>query len=80
MRKKFFKMIYFFGLILLMLNQCNGLTLPKIFMDGMVLQGAPENASIWGFLDNDSTNMVELFVACADLQETYTYIPEEVCR
>ena len=68
------------GLFLSLLNFSYALTLPKLFTNGMVLQGAPENASIWGFLDNDSTNMVELFVECADLQETYTYIPEEVCR
>ena len=62
-----------------MFNPCNGLTLPKIFMDGMVLQGAPENASIWGFLDDDSTNMVELFVECANFHLVRSYLQEEVC-
>ena len=71
-------MYIYVGLILMVLNLSNSLTLPKIFMDEMVLQGAPEIASIWGFLDEDSTNLVELFVDCTELQETHTFTPKEV--
>ena len=66
------------GFLLSLLNFCHGLTLPKLFTNGMVLQGAPENASIWGFLDQDSNNPVELVLNCGDVQQSHTFTPKPV--
>ena len=55
----------------------NGLTLPKIFMDNMVLQGAPQNANIWGFLGRN-LDPIELIMNCSNHVETQTYLPVQV--
>ena len=44
----------------------------------MVLQGFPENASIWGFLDQDTKNPVELVLNCGDVQQSHTFTPKNV--
>ena len=66
------------GLFLSLLNFSYALTLPKLFTNGMVLQGAPENASIWGFLDQDTKNPVELVLNCGDVQQSHTFTPKNV--
>ena len=68
-------------LFLLFIGCSNALTLPKIFKDGMVLQAAPTDAVIWGFLDGN-TNPVEVSGTCSmkgQKSEIFkTYIPKEV--
>ena len=66
------------GLFFSLLNFSNGLTLPKLFTNGMVLQGFPENASIWGFLDQDTKNPVELVLNCGGVQQSHTFTPKTV--
>ena len=57
---------------------CQGLTLPKIFMDGMVLQGAPSESIIWGYLDGN-TGSVNLSVNCGDGNNVqYDLFPNKV--
>ena len=46
-------------------------------MDNMVLQGAPQNANIWGFLGRD-LNPIELIMNCISHVETQTYLPVQV--
>ena len=58
------------------LTQC--LHLPKIYSDGMVLQGSPFDSRIWGFLDGDF-NQVKLKYSCNDSDmDEITYTPEKV--
>ena len=66
------------GLFFSLLNFSYGLTLPKLFTNGMVLQGFPENASIWGFLDQDTKNPVELIMNCGGVQQSHTFTPKTV--
>ena len=66
------------GLFFSLLNFSYGLTLPKLFTNGMVLQGFPENASIWGFLDQDTKNPVELILNCGGVQQSHTFTPKTV--
>ena len=66
------------GLFFSLLNFSYGLTLPKLFTNGMVLQGFPENASIWGFLDQDTKNSVELVLNCGGVQQSHTFTPKTV--
>ena len=63
-------------IILITTPPCFGLTLPKIFSDGMVLQAAPNLANVWGFLDGNSSP-VNVHLDCGDKlkQEKQTYIP-----
>ena len=46
-------------------------------MDNMVLQGAPQNANIWGFLGRN-LNPIELIMNCSNHVETQTYLPVQV--
>ena len=68
-------------LFLLFIGCSNALTLPKIFKDGMVLQAAPTDAVIWGFLDGN-TNPVDVSGTCSmngQKSEIFkTYTPKEV--
>ena len=64
--------------VLLQANYCLGLTLPKIFTDGMVLQAAPTEAVIWGFLDGQTGIPVLLTLNCSDSLDIFEYIPEKV--
>ena len=68
-------------LFLLLIGYSNALTLPKIFKDGMVLQAAPTDAVIWGFLDGN-TNPVDVSGTCSmkgqNSEIFKTYIPKEV--
>ena len=65
-------------LVLLAARFAHCLHLPKIFSDGMVLQGSPFESRIWGFLDDDS-NQLQLKYSCIDSgMDTITYTPEKV--
>ena len=66
--------------ILFQANCCLGLTLPKIFTDGMVLQAAPTEAVIWGFLDGQTGIPVLLTLNCSDSQDIFEFIPEIVFK
>ena len=69
------KIIIFF---MVFIASCQGLTLPKIFMDGMVLQGAPSESIIWGYLDGN-TGSVNLSVNCGDGNNVqYDLFPNKV--
>ena len=46
-------------------------------MDNMVLQGAPQNANIWGFLGGD-LNPIDLIMNCSSHIETQSYLPVQV--
>ena len=46
-------------------------------MDNMVLQGAPQNANIWGFLGRN-LDPIELIMNCSNHVETQTYLPVQV--
>ena len=46
-------------------------------MDNMVLQGAPQNANIWGFLGGD-LNPIDLIMNCSSYIETQSYLPVQV--
>ena len=43
----------------------------------MVLQGAPQNANIWGFLGRN-LDPIELIMNCSNHVETQTYLPVQV--
>ena len=53
----------------LILQSCYCLTLPKTFSDGMVLQAAPTEARIWGFLDGDSSSVTN-DLTCSNGEKT----------
>ena len=74
------KMLISFGIILAFsFNSCNCLTLPKIFNGGIVLQAEPTGAMIWGFLDGDATNEVQLKSACNTKDiKVMSFFPKEV--
>ena len=62
----------------LILQSCYCLTLPKTFSDGMVLQAAPTEARIWGFLDGD-TNSVTNDLTCNNGEKTtLVFTPDKV--
>ena len=73
-------MLIFFAIFLAFsLNSCNCLTLPKIFNGGIVLQAEPTGAMIWGFLDGDTTNEVQLESSCNTKDiKTMSFFPKEV--
>ena len=65
--------------LLVLIKNCSTLTLPKIFTDNMVVQAAPKEGIIWGFLDRNFPVTFE--IDCGDGEsnpETQTYNPEEV--
>ena len=67
--------IYF----LVLIRNCSTLTLPKIFTDNMVIQAAPKEGIVWGFLDRNFPVTFE--IDCGDGEsnpETQIYNPEEV--
>ena len=70
------------GIILLLLfDSCCGLTLPKIFTEGMVLQSTPTGATIWGFLDGDFSPVLLTSNCNSRRSKTQTFIPKQVrCR
>ena len=64
----------------LILQSCYCLTLPKTFSDGMVLQAAPTEARIWGFLDGD-TNSVTNDLTCNNGEKTtLVFTPDKVMK
>ena len=64
--------------LMLLINYCQCLTLPKIYGDGMVLQGAPSESIIWGYLD-EITEIVHLTVECDQRKSMqYKFIPKKV--
>ena len=67
-----------FGIIILSLvHSIHGLTLPKMFHNGMVLQGAPTNAIIWGFLDGNF-DLVKMDRICdGSERKSFTYEPKQ---
>ena len=67
-----------FGIIILSLvHSIHGLTLPKMFHNGMVLQGAPTNAIIWGFLDGNF-ELVKMDRICdGSERKSFTYEPKQ---
>ena len=75
-------MLIFFAIFLAFsLNSCNCLTLPKIFNGGIVLQAEPTGAMIWGFLDGDTTNEVQLKSSCYGPEifpNPMSFFPKEV--
>lgn len=72
-------MLIFFSIVLAFsFNSCNCLTLPKIFNGGIVLQAEPTGAMIWGFLDGDTTNEVQLKSSCNTKDiKTMSFLPKE---
>ena len=67
-----------FGIIILSLvHSIHGLTLPKMFHNGMVLQGAPTYAKIWGFLDGNF-ELVRMDRICdGSERKSFTYEPKQ---
>ena len=69
----------------LLVGACNGLHLPKIFKDEMVLQAGSKDhpiRTIWGFLDGVSTT-VELWGLCdlpngESLDYSDEFVPKDV--
>ena len=63
---------------LLIVKTCLGLRFPKLFSDGMVLQAAPIEANIWGFLDGDSES-VTMDYSCSGNSKVsrQTYVPKD---
>jgi hypothetical protein len=73
---------YFFLGLLITFHGAESLRLPKIFSNGMVLQAAPTDAQVWGFLDGN-TATVEMSVSCVlkagtTMTTTQKYIPKQV--
>ena len=64
---------------LLIAKSCHGLRFPKLFTNGMILQAAPIEANIWGFLDEDYET-VDMEYSCngnAILSQTFVPIQKE---
>ena len=55
---------YFFLAVLGLTCRCSALRLPKLFKNGMVLQADPTTAIIWGFLDGNSDDPVDVASSC----------------
>jgi hypothetical protein len=74
-----FKFIYLS--IFLAFHAADGLRLPKIFTNGMVLQSEPPVAQIWGFLDGNSAT-VHMRASCSVKGKvvitTQKHIPKQV--
>ena len=65
-------------LVLLAARFAQCVHLPKIYSDGMVLQGLPLESRIWGFLDGDF-NQLKLTYSCIDSgMDEITYNPDKV--
>ena len=75
---KDYKMKVPIGIVILSLaHSIYALTLPKMFHNGMVLQGAPTNAIIWGFLDGNF-ELVRMDRICdGSEQKSFTYEPKQ---
>ena len=56
--------------------QC--LHLPKLYSDGMVLQGSPYESRIWGFLDGDSNPLRITYSCIESCKDEIPYTPEKV--
>ena len=64
--------------ILCLFHSTYGLSLPRMFGNGMVLQGAPTNAVIWGYLDGNSEQQVTMDRICdGSGQKSFTYEPKQ---
>ena len=64
---------------LVLIRNCYTLTLPKIFTDNMVIQAAPKEGIVWGFLDRNFPVTFEIDCGDGDSNpETQIYNPEEV--
>ena len=62
----------------LILKSCYCLTLPKTFSDGMVLQAAPIEARIWGFLDGDTTSVTNDLTCSNGERSRLVFTPNKV--
>ena len=68
--------LYFLA-FLLIAKSCHGLKFPKLFTNGMILQAAPIEANIWGFLDGDS-EIVDMEYSCnGNAILNQTFVPKQ---
>ena len=68
--------LYFLALLLIA-KSCHGLRFPKLFTNGMVLQAAPIEANIWGYLDGDSENVDMEYSCQGNAILSQTFVPKQ---